>query len=97
MQQMPIEEVLTEFRKKYAVSDNSLEPSPEIENTKNEKPQSRREITVISHKRYYSFKKLIAVQGITAVIIIGLIIAAKFLNPDLYRYITEFIAQKVLL
>ena len=93
MQQIPIEEVLVEFRKKYGDSEKEQALEQEqvqecVISENSEKSDTPRPVLRVPHSRKtISFRRIIAVQCATAAIVLGLIIAVRFFNADLYEYI----------
>jgi len=89
MQQVPIEEVLAEFRQKYRVVPEELEVS--------EQHEIQNEIPVLhkSKSKHLPFIKIVAAQGIVAVILFIAAVALRLFNFELYQYITQTVFSKL--
>jgi RNase P/RNase MRP subunit p30 len=107
MEQVPIEEILAEFREKYNYREINAEPKEK--NDKNDKydkqdktpkfvsfsgtenpPLMRRNV-----RGSLGFMKIIAVQGITAAVIIAAVIAVRLFNTEMYETIAEFLRNNL--
>ena len=96
----PIEEVLDEFRKKYdseasetpdaCENPDSLKNSENSEDYEDNKDYENNEKEVIVFQRrnkYFSFGKIVKIQGITAAVLAAAAVAVRLLNPQMYESI----------
>jgi len=102
MQQIPIEEVLEEFRMKYRVVPEELKELEKLEVSEVDSLCSQPEtfggtdesVPYITHKsksKHITFSRIIAIQAITAAMLAAVMIAAKLFNSQMYDYIVHFL------
>jgi anti-sigma-K factor RskA len=101
MHQIPIEEVLAEYRKKYAEPKSETEPETESEAEhplvycSAKQGANQRAKRGMSSLPRWTFPRIVAAQAVTAVIILTAVVAARLFNPPLFEYIAGILRGQI--
>ena len=93
LQQIPIEEILEEFRQKYAddvVVEQVVETCPEAK-----QEPSPVIVSVKRGRRCISFRRIVAIQSAVAVAIIVALAAMRLFNSSAYEHVAEFLRARL--
>ncbi|MCL1789158.1 MAG: hypothetical protein FWG33_02255 [Oscillospiraceae bacterium] len=104
MQQVSIEEVLGEFRKKYGDdSDNKATDTvrkeeditaiDDVRAAKDGRPYTG--VHEIKHRKGISFWRIVVIQSVISALILVFVVVCKFFNAEIYEYISDILGARL--